>query len=115
MRSVNYLLIIIAGISIIIGVFVGALIVWLIYFWRRRQIVDSLMKPEDLVGIPGVVEIPFAADSKGKVRVNMKGTMIDLIALTDEDRQFNAGERVFILQMKGNKVWVVGEDSLSKF
>ena len=111
----NYLLIAIAGISIIIGVFVGALIVWLIYFWRRRQIVDSLMKPEDVVGISGVVEIPFDANSKGKVRVDIKGSMVDLVALTDESKQFNPGEKVFILQMKGNKVWVVKEDSISKF
>ncbi|MEM9274694.1 MAG: NfeD family protein [Cyanobacteria bacterium P01_F01_bin.143] len=111
----NYLLIAIAGISIIIGVFVGALIVWLIYFWRRRQIVDSLMKPEDVVGISGVVEIPFDANSKGKVRVDIKGSMVDLVALTDENKQFNPGEKVFVLQMKGNKVWVVKEDSISKF
>ncbi len=111
----NYLLIVIASISIIIGVFIGALIVWLIYFWRRRQIVDSLMKPKDLVGIYGVVEIPFNANSKGKVRVNIKGSMVDLIALTDEHRQFNPGEKVFILQMKDNKVWVVGADSITKY
>ena len=115
MRSMNYLLIVIASISIIIGIFVGALIVWLIYFWRRRQIVDSLMKPEDLIGIYGVVEIPFNFNSKGKVRVNIKGSMVDLIALTDENRQFHPGERVFILQMKENKVWVVGADSITKY
>lgn len=110
----NYLILITAVISIAIGLFIGALIVWLIYFWRRRQIVDSLMRPEDIVGVYGTVEVPFDANSKGKVRVDIKGSMVDLIALTEEDQEFNPGDRVFILQMKGNRVWVVGEKSVNQ-
>lgn len=110
----NYLILTIAGISIAVGLFVGALIAWFIFFWRRRQIIDSSIKPTDVVGIYGTVEIPFDAESKGKVRVNLKGSMVDLIALTDEDKEFSPGDRVFILQMKGNKVWVIGEDSLER-
>ena len=110
----NYLLIITTIISVAIGLFIGALIVWLIYFWRRRQIVDSLMRPEDIVGIYGTVEIPFDAHSKGKVRVDIKGSMVDLIALTEETRTFNAGDRVFILQLKGNKAWVIAEESVKQ-
>ena len=106
----NYLILTIAGISIAIGIFVGALIVWFIYFWRRRQIIDSLMKPEDLVGLCGIVELPFDADSKGKVRVNVKGSMVDLIAFTDDKAGFQVGDRVLIIQMKANKVWVTRHD-----
>ena len=40
--------------------------------------------------------------------------MVDLIALTEEDQEFNSGDRVFILQMKGNRVWVVGEESVNQ-
>lgn len=108
----NYLVITIAVFSVAIGLIGGALIVWLIYFWRRRQIVDSLMRPEDLVGIYGVVEVPFDAHSKGKVRVEIKGSTIDFIALTEETKTFNKGDRVFVLQMKGNKVWVIAEESV---
>lgn len=106
----NYLILTIAGISIAIGIFVGALIVWFIYFWRRRQIIDSLMKPEDLVGLCGIVELPFDADSKGKVRVNVKGSMVDLIAFTEDQAGFRVGDRVLIIQMKANKVWVTRHD-----
>ena len=108
----EYLILVIAGISITIGIFVGALIVWFIYFWRRREIVDSLIKAEDIVGLYADVEIPFNADSKGKIRVNIKGSMVDLIAITDESREFNPGDRVFIIQVKKNKVLVVSEDSI---
>jgi membrane protein implicated in regulation of membrane protease activity len=109
----NYLILIIAGISIAIGIFIGALIVWFIYFWRRREIVDSSIKPEDFIGIYGTVEIPFDQNSKGKIRVNLKNSMLDLIALTEQSRQFNPGDRVFIIQTQGNKVLVIGEESVS--
>ncbi|MGL5943039.1 MAG: NfeD-like protein [Waterburya sp.] len=106
----NYLILTIAGISIAIGIFVGALIVWFIYFWRRREIVDSLMKPEDLVGLVGIVELPFDADSRGKIRVDVKGSMVDLPALTDDQQGFRVGDRVLIIQMQANKVWVVRDE-----
>ena len=106
----NLLILTIAGISIAVGVFVGALIVWFIYFWRRREVIDSLMKPEDLVGLSGVVELPFDADSRGKVRVDVKGSMVDLLAFTEDKSGFQVGDRVLIIQMQNNKVWVTRHD-----
>ena len=107
----NYLILTIAGISIAIGVFIGALIVWFIYFWRRREVIDSLMKPQDLIGLCAVVELPFDAESRGKVRVNVRGSMVDLAALTDDRQGFQIGDRVLIIQMQNNKVWVTRHDS----
>jgi membrane protein implicated in regulation of membrane protease activity len=102
----NYFLLTITVISITVGIFIGALIVWFIYFWRQREIVDSLMKPEDLIGLWGIVELPFDAQSKGKVRVEVKGSIVDLVALTDDQQEFSQGDRVLIIQMQGNRVWV---------
>ncbi|MBW4535391.1 MAG: NfeD family protein [Pleurocapsa minor HA4230-MV1] len=102
----NYFLLTITVISITVGIFIGALIVWFIYFWRQREIVDSLMKPEDLIGLWAIVELPFDAQSKGKVRVEVKGSIVDLVALTDDQQEFLQGDRVLIIQMQGNRVWV---------
>lgn len=102
----NYFLLTITVISITVGIFIGALIVWFIYFWRQREIVDSLMKPEDLIGLWAIVELPFDAQSKGKVRVEVKGSIVDLVALTDDQQGFLQGDRVLIIQMQGNRVWV---------
>jgi membrane protein implicated in regulation of membrane protease activity len=102
----NYFLLTITVISITVGIFIGALIVWFIYFWRQREIVDSLMKPEDVIGLWGIVELPFDTDSKGKVRVEVKGSIVDLVALTDDHQEFLLGDRVLIIQMQGNRVWV---------
>ena len=103
----NYLVLAIAGISIAIGIFVGALIVWFIYFWRRREVIDSLMKPDDLIGLDGTVEVPFDANSRGKVRVDVRGSMVDILAQTDDVQGFQVSDRVLIIQMQANKVWVV--------
>ena len=102
----NYVILAITGISIALGIFLGALIVWFIYFWRRRKVIDSLMKPEDLIGLCGIVELPFDAKSRGKVRVDVRGSMVDLAALTDDQQGFQVGDRVLIIQMQGNRVWV---------
>ncbi|MEO1692889.1 MAG: NfeD family protein [Cyanobacteria bacterium J06631_6] len=102
----NYFLLAITVVSIIVGIFFGALIVWFIYFWRQREIVDSLMKPEDLIGLCATVELPFNASSRGKVRVEVKGSMVDFAALTDDQEGFEIGDRVLIVQMQNNRVWV---------
>ncbi|MEM7594270.1 MAG: NfeD family protein [Cyanobacteria bacterium P01_A01_bin.83] len=107
----SYLILAITGISIAVGIFIGALIVWFIYFWRRREVIDSLMKPADLIGLCGTVELPFDCDSRGKVRVNVKGSMVDLIAITDDSSRFQVGDRVLIIQMEDKKVWVTRHDS----
>ncbi|MGB5636917.1 MAG: NfeD family protein [Waterburya sp.] len=106
----NYFILTIMGISIAVGIFIGALIVWFIYFWRRREVIDSLMKPEDLIGLCGIVELPFDVESKGKVRVDVKGSKVDLVALTDDSQGFQVGDRVLIIQMQANKVWVARND-----
>jgi len=106
----NYLILVIAAISIAIGIFVGALIVWFIYFWRQREVIDSLMKPEDLIGLQGIVELPFDMNSRGKVRVDVRGSMVDLLAQTDDEQGFLVGDLVLIIQVQANKVWVVRND-----
>jgi membrane-bound ClpP family serine protease len=112
--AVNNLILIVACISVAVGIFFGALVVWLIYIQRRHQVVDSLVRTNHVVGRSGTVEIPFDSSTQGKVRVNVKGSLVDFVAFTDESREFSTGDRVFVVGMKRNKVWVVSEDSLAK-
>lgn len=108
----NNQLLLVAFISIAIGIFFGILIVLTLQLWRRRQVVDSLIRPNDVVGLSGIVEIPFDSMSQGKVRLNVKGSLIDFTAFTDQPKEFTKGEQVFVVGMRRNKVWVVAEDSL---
>ncbi len=100
-------ILIITGIVVALGILTGALIVGLIYLKRRRQVVDSLVRINNIVGCFGTVEVPFNHNSPGKVRVNLKGSLVDFVAFTNETQQFNQGDRVVIVATKGNKVWVV--------
>lgn len=107
----NNQLLIIAGISIAVGIFCGISILLLLYIRRGNKTANSLVHSHQIVGLSGIVEIPFDARSKGKIRVNVKGSFVEFVAYTDEAK-FNKGDRVFIVEIKGNQVWVVAEDSL---
>lgn len=104
----NFILIV-AGISVAVGVLLGVIVVWLIYVQRRNRVVDSLIRINNLVGLSGIVEIPFDNKSQGKVRVKVKGSLVDFVAFTDEPTGFCLGDRVFIVEVRGNQVWVVAE------
>jgi hypothetical protein len=109
----NQKLIEIAVISISIGVLVGILIALIIKIFRRKEEVDSLIRPSNIVGLFGTVEIPFDQNSKGKIRVNLKGSIVDFVALTDRPIAFKRGDKAFIVEMKNNRIWVVSADYLN--
>jgi membrane protein implicated in regulation of membrane protease activity len=96
------------GLAIAIGVTCGTAIVWALYSLRQRE-ADSLVRTGDLAGLSGIVEIPFDSSSRGKVRVNAKGMMIDFTASTQEAVAFAKGERVVIVGVEGTQIWVVSE------
>lgn len=106
-------LLMIALVSVVIGILGGTLTVLFLKLQRRRQVVDSLVSLGNVVGLYGTVEIPFDRTSKGKVRVNVKGSMVDFVAFTDDSKRFIKGDRVFVVEAKGNQIWVVSEDSLT--
>lgn len=108
----NNQLLIIGGLAIAIGIICGLAIVLLLYIGRRKQVANSLVHSSQIVGLYGTVEIPFDSKSKGKVRININASLIEFIAFTDEPQQFSKGDRVFIVELKGNKVWVVAKDTL---
>ncbi|MFB8792361.1 MAG: hypothetical protein U7123_26810 [Potamolinea sp.] len=108
----NNQLLIIGGIAIAIGIICGLAIVLLLYIGRRNQVANSLVHSSQIRGLDGIVQIPFDSKSKGKVRVNINSSLIEFVAFTDESKQFNKGDRVFIVELKGNKVWVVAKDTL---
>jgi membrane protein implicated in regulation of membrane protease activity len=101
----------IACTSIIVGIACGIAIVLSLCVGRRNKVVSSLVQVHQVIGLFGTVEIPFNAKSKGKVRVNVKGSTVEFVAITDELRTLNKGEKVFIVEMKGNQVLVVSENS----
>ena len=95
------------GMGLLLGTAIASILVALHY----RQ-VDSLVRATDLAGLMGTVELPFDAESKGKVRVNVRGTLVDFVARTDETTgEFVRGDRVLIVGTEHNRLWVVSADS----
>lgn len=94
------------------GIFCGAAMSGILLFLRRRQ-ADSLVRSADLVGLTGIVEVPFDSTSKGKVRLKLKGSMVDFIAITTESQGFAQGDPVWVVGTEHNRLWVVSTDTLA--
>ncbi len=99
----------IASILVLIGSFCGTSMVWVLR--NLRQFADSLIRANDLTGQSGKVSIPFDSQSKGKVQLTVKGSNLDLVAFTDEEKGFNKGDRVLVVGLKNNQLWVVTDES----
>lgn len=100
-------------ISLIIGLLCGTVISLIMRSLGNRQ-VNSLIRSDDLVGVIGIVEIPFDQNSKGKVKLTVKNSDIYLMAYTQENRPFEKGEAVLVVGMENNKLWVVASDQMAQ-
>jgi membrane protein implicated in regulation of membrane protease activity len=108
----NHPLATIALISVGVGIGFAILLLILVQLKRRDQQVNSLVDPNDLIGLTGIVQIPFDKSSKGKIRVNIQGNLLDLTAITESEDDFKVGNKVLILQFKENRVIVISEKYL---
>ncbi len=100
----------IAGLAGGMGIFCGTTMVWILRSLGQRH-ANSLTRSSDFVGLSAIVLLPFNAESKGKVRVNVKGANVEFMAFTDESKSFRKGDRVFVVGLKNNRLWVVSEAS----
>jgi aspartyl aminopeptidase len=96
-------------ISLGVGIGLAILLLILVKLRRLNQQVNSLVDHNSLIGSIGVVQIPFDKNSKGKVRVNVGDSLIDVVAITEGEDKFNVGDKAFILHFQDNKVLVISE------
>ena len=100
-------------ISLTLGIALGIAIVILIQVQRRAEEINSMGSLENAVGLWATVEVPFDRQSRGKVRVVIRGSTMDLAAITDAEAPLNPGDRVFVVAAKGNRVLVVPESQIN--
>lgn len=93
------------------GLGMGAIAASLLLAMHRRQ-VNSLTQPEELVGVLGSVEVPFDQNSRGKVRIQLKGSIMEFSAFTNDPKPLKVGEQVVVISMENNRVWVVSDETL---
>lgn len=98
-----------AGLSIGVGFVTGWVAVTLI---RRLSANDTGVAAgvDDYVGKTGELLIAVRPDRIGKIRIELKGTTVDVLALTD-DEPIAKGEQALILEMREDKAVVVRLDS----
>lgn len=54
----------------------------------------------DLVGKTGDVIVPFERGQTGKIRVNVKGENLDVLARTEDERPIGANDEVLVVEMR---------------
>jgi membrane protein implicated in regulation of membrane protease activity len=64
----------------------------------------------DYVGQSGRVLLPIAPDQVGKVRLQIGGTTVDVLATSEEQRSFAAGDEALVIHMQGTTAVVARID-----
>lgn len=62
---------------------------------------NSAVSTGDYVGRTGRVLVGFAAGGVGKVRVEVKGSSIDLLAEPEDDRTYSPNDEIIVVEMSG--------------
>ena len=65
----------------------------------------SISSSDDAVGLVGRVLLPCGPGKVGKIRVQLRGQSIDLLARTDQD-ELPVGASVLVESMRGNQAVV---------
>jgi hypothetical protein len=94
------------------GIICGALVAGTLRALRERH-ANSLVRSEDVVGLAGIVTLPFDRNSRGKVQLKVKGSQVERIAYTDEDLDFHLGDRVLVVGIEQERLWVVSTHRIS--
>jgi membrane protein implicated in regulation of membrane protease activity len=66
----------------------------------RRERVDSSLSAEDCVGETARVVLPVSSDRAGKIRLQIKGRTIELVAETDEETELAVGQSCMVYEIK---------------
>lgn len=86
------------ALALAMGVLTGQLTV---FVFRRlaHSETSTAAGAHDYVGKSGRVLVGFTGGQLGKLRLTLKGTTVDVLATTDEERPFAAGEEALVIQM----------------
>ncbi len=82
----------------------------------RRLAADSIgvaASSRDYVGLSGRVLVPIRKGSLGKIRLQLKGTTVDMLATCDDDEALNPGEFAMIIEMRETTAVVIRQGQLA--
>lgn len=92
------------------GLIVGLLVAYGMRALSRTD-TDSSIAPKDLMGREATVVVAIRGRDPGRVRVSVKGEILELLATCEEDFDLEAGSRALVVDMEGDKVKVMSYDT----
>lgn len=97
--------------SAVSGLSVGFM-VSLLMQWAKRSQADNATRTQDFLGREAIVIVPIRPNLEGKVRLEVKGEIIELLALPYEDREILREESVVIVSLEHDRARVMPRDEL---
>jgi len=73
----------------------------------HKQVVDSTLGEADYVGATAKVSLPVSKDRTGKIRMNIKGRVVTLMAETEEEEELGLNQPVMVYAIKDDGTAVV--------
>lgn len=100
-----------AVLSAATGLVTGLLVSALVHIARRAES-DSNVKTDDLLGSRGKLLVGCRPGHEGKVRLEVKGETIEMLALPFEPMDLEAGQHVAVLEIERDRALVMPVDDL---
>lgn len=100
------------------GMFAGAtgLITGLLVSFGMRMLsksdIDSSIKSSEMMGKEAQVVVAIRPGQLGRVRISVKGEVLELLASSDDVDALEAGATAVIVEMDGDRVKVVGRKAI---
>lgn len=88
--------------SIAVGLVAGFGAAW-IFRWLSRSQSNSSVNDQDFLGATGKVLVPPVGADPGKIRVEVKGDLIDLLATPLEGHTIGRGDEVVVVSIEGTR------------
>ncbi|MBW2463647.1 MAG: hypothetical protein JRH11_18495 [Deltaproteobacteria bacterium] len=100
----------IAALSVAVGYLTGFGITAAVRHLKREK-VTSTVSTTDCIGASGRVLRPVSGDAAGRIRVELKGRLVDFIAETDEASDFAIDDEVLVYDVREDGVALVSSPS----
>jgi membrane protein implicated in regulation of membrane protease activity len=95
------------GASLAVGLTTGFSAAYLMQRLKRAPAGLVAVDASDLKGLEGVALLPIDAESKGKIRIEQRGQLVDLVARLAGEARIAKDERVLVIDVQGSEALVV--------
>jgi membrane protein implicated in regulation of membrane protease activity len=93
------------------GAFTGFSAAFIIQRLKKVE-VGTASTEEDFKGMEGIVKLPLSPGGKGKVRLELRGQTVDLVARSEETKLLEIGQKVLVVDFREDEALVVSASDL---